>query len=686
MRFSCRILVAFLALCGFILAQTNPVPLVTGPLAPISIAPGSAGFELKVNGAGFVTASVVNWNGSPRATTFVSASQLQAAILASDVAAAGTAYITVSNPAPGGGKSNVANFNVALPSPSVGFNSTFTNETKNCDKTVLQPQIVADFNGDGKADVAGTVCAGGYIYVSLSNGDVTFKAPVYTSLLPNPGTLLAADFNGDGKLDLAIINDANNVAVLLGNADGTFQSAKNFLTGIQPYFLATADMNGDGKLDLVMAANVDNAVDVLLGNGDGTFQHYIASPTGGVNPAPLVIGDFNGDGKLDVAVSESSSYEVTIMNGNGDGTLTFNTNYFASFGVAAAMDMSGDGILDLVGEGTPLSGGNTGIGIMYGNPGGTFQDPVYVSVPTIQFQYYGTFGIADLNGDGKIDFWALGNAGDNLGTAIFSILGNGNGTWQPPALYSTTPAGYSAGGIVQADFNTDGKPDFLLANSCLGISCIDVILQTPVVVAPNTLSFGTKLIKGKSKPLPVTLTNAGPAAVTISTHGFSGSNAKDFSQTNNCPSSLASEASCTISVYFVPSTEYYPEAATLSITESAPGGTQQVALSGTGTYIRETPGSLNFGSVAVGSTSTQTVTLTNTDTISLPVGKIGIVQSPLGKEFSVTNNCGRSLAAGAQCQLTVVFAPTVTGHASAKISVNFVNDVPPEIQLLGNGT
>ena len=184
----------------------------------------------------------------------------------------------------------------------------------------------------------------------------------------------------------------------------------------------------------------------------------------------------------------------------------------------------------------------------------------------------------------------------------------------------------------------------------------------------------------------MTLTNAGPAAVTISTHGFSGSNAKDFSQTNNCPSSLASEASCTISVYFVPSTEGFLEGATLSITESAPGGTQQVALSGTGTYISETPGSLNFGSVAVGSTSTQTVTLTNTDTISLSVGKIGILQSPLGKEFSVTNNCGRSLAAGAQCQLTVVFAPTVTGHASAKISVNFVNDVPPEIQLLGNGT
>lgn len=682
-----RSLFVFVALSGCLFAQTNPVPLVNNPLVPTTTTPGSIGFELTVNGTGFVSGSVVNWNGSARTTTFISATQLHAAILASDLAAAGTAYVTVSSPAPGGGKSNIAIFNVALPSPSVGFNALVTNETKNCDKTELQPQIVADFNDDGKPDVAGTVCDGGYIYVSLSNGDGTFQSPIYTALLPSPGTMIAADFNGDGKLDLATINDENNVAVLLGNGDGTFQAAKNFLTGIQPYYLATADMNGDGKLDLVLAANSDNAVDVLLGNGDGTFQPYIASPTGGVDPAPLVIGDFNGDGKLDVAVSENSSYEVTVMFGNGDGTLTFSTDYFASFGVDFAMDMNGDGILDLVGQGTPLSGGNSGIGIMYGNADGTFQDPVYVSVPTIQFQYYGyLFGVADLNGDGKLDFWTLGNAGDNLGTSIFSILGNGDGTWQTPVLYSTTQAGYSAGGMVEADFNNDGKPDFLLANSCVGVNCIDVFLQTPVVVVPTSLSFGTKLINGKSQPLPVTLTNAGTAAVSVSTPTFSGTNAKDFSQTNNCPSSLVSEASCKIQVYFVPSTEYYPESATLSVSESAPGGTQQVALTGSGTYIRETPGSLNFGNVAVGSTSTQTVTLTNTGKSTLSVGKIYIAQSPFGKEFSVTNNCGNSLAKGAQCELTVVFAPTATGHAAAKISVNFGDDVPPEIQLSGSGT
>jgi hypothetical protein len=80
----------------------NPVPFTNQPLVPDATAPGGAGFTLTVNGAGFVAASVVNWNGSPRATTFVSKSQLTAIIRASDIATASTAAVTVVSPGPGG--------------------------------------------------------------------------------------------------------------------------------------------------------------------------------------------------------------------------------------------------------------------------------------------------------------------------------------------------------------------------------------------------------------------------------------------------------------------------------------------------------------------------------------------------------------------------------------------------------
>jgi hypothetical protein len=83
----------------------NPVPATTG-LSPSSRTAGGAAFTLTVNGTGFVSGSVVQWKGASRTTTYVSSTQLTAAITAADVAAAGTAQVTVFNATPGGGTSN----------------------------------------------------------------------------------------------------------------------------------------------------------------------------------------------------------------------------------------------------------------------------------------------------------------------------------------------------------------------------------------------------------------------------------------------------------------------------------------------------------------------------------------------------------------------------------------------------
>lgn len=93
----------------------NPVPVINQPLIPDTVAPGPAGFRLTVNGTGFVSGAVVHWNGSPRATTFVSQSRLTANILSFDVASSHTASVTVLNPGPGGGTSNTVFFPVTLP-------------------------------------------------------------------------------------------------------------------------------------------------------------------------------------------------------------------------------------------------------------------------------------------------------------------------------------------------------------------------------------------------------------------------------------------------------------------------------------------------------------------------------------------------------------------------------------------
>jgi hypothetical protein len=92
----------------------NPSPKASS-LTPSSAVAGGADFEVFVSGSNFVSSSVVEWNSSPRATAFVSGSRLVVLITAADIASAGSAQITVTNPAPGGGTSSQLAFTVSAP-------------------------------------------------------------------------------------------------------------------------------------------------------------------------------------------------------------------------------------------------------------------------------------------------------------------------------------------------------------------------------------------------------------------------------------------------------------------------------------------------------------------------------------------------------------------------------------------
>ena len=96
--------------------SVNPVPIASS-ITPGSATAGAAGVTLTVGGSGFIASSVVRWNGATRPTTFVSSSQLQAAISISDVATAGTAQVTVFTPSPGGGTSSALTFTINPASP-----------------------------------------------------------------------------------------------------------------------------------------------------------------------------------------------------------------------------------------------------------------------------------------------------------------------------------------------------------------------------------------------------------------------------------------------------------------------------------------------------------------------------------------------------------------------------------------
>src|SRR5262249_50741859 len=130
-------------------AQNNPVPFVNQPLIPDTIRPGGPGFKLTVTGTGFAPGAVVNWNGSPRVTTVVSSSKLVALINATDVPGFETAAVTVANPAPGGGTSNVIYFPITKPAPMVAF----ARSDDPCCADAPGGLVAGDFREDGNLDL-----------------------------------------------------------------------------------------------------------------------------------------------------------------------------------------------------------------------------------------------------------------------------------------------------------------------------------------------------------------------------------------------------------------------------------------------------------------------------------------------------------------------------------------------------
>ena len=194
--------VAFvLSVAAFALAA-NPVPTITGPVQPQAVTPGGGTFTLTVYGANFVSGATVNWNRKPRSTTFVSARELKAKILASDIAKPTAGFISVTNPAPGGGVSSSSYGLVEVHDPTSKISLNTVNNYMSGDSTFYL--VTADFNNDGVLDIA-AADGSGNIFLYLGNGDGTFRlgSNVTNNFFGEGGNFAYGDFNGDGKLDLA---------------------------------------------------------------------------------------------------------------------------------------------------------------------------------------------------------------------------------------------------------------------------------------------------------------------------------------------------------------------------------------------------------------------------------------------------------------------------------------------------
>jgi len=670
MRSVFMIVAGILLVSPSLLAQSNPVPFVNQPLLPTTVAPGSPAFTLTVNGTGFVSGSVVNWNGASLATTFVSSVKVTASVPAADLVSAGTASVTVANPTPGGGTSNVAFLQIVAPAPAVGF---LRSDFSLAPTSVSIIAITADFNHDGKLDIA-TVGENepGTVSILLGNGDGTFQPAVSYATGQEPISVAAGDFNGDGIIDLVVANFRDStVSILLGNGDGTFQPHLDYATGVYPDSVMLGDFNGDGKLDVVVTNFYGTfgppyypSISILLGNGDGTLQPHLDYIDLLTNPYAINIGDFNGDGKLDVVMATDTyaTNGAAVYLGNGDGTFQSPVGYetaSSSISVEVA-DFNGDGKLDLA------VGTAAGVSILLGNGDGTFQP--HTDYDTAIRVFGLTSG--DFNGDGKLDL-AVTNL-DSKQVAI--MLGNGDGTFQSPQDFGTLTAPSS---LAKGDFNGDGSLDLLVGYQASGSTSI--LLRTAAYLSTTSLTFAAQTINTTSAGQSVTLTNTGSTTLTIMGMKASGK----FAQTNTCGSSVSVGASCTIVVTFTP-TKQGTQTGTITITDSA--GTQTIGLTGSGTVVSLSRSSLKFPPEKVGVTSPSiSITLSNVGTTTMSFFGTSITGTAR-RDFAQTNDCGFTIAAGKSCTIKVTFTPSTKGARIASLNL-FDNGggSPQTVPLSGTG-
>ena len=290
---------------------------------------------------------------------------------------------------------------------------------------------LGDVNGDKNLDLALANHDSYNVVLLLGTGLGTFAAAAGSPIAmkngrqPHTHGLVVADFNGDSKADLATVNsdNDNDVAVVLGDGRGGFTPASGspFAVGRSPYPMATGDLNADGSIDIVVtstglgprgAAPYNDGLTALFGDGRGGFRPtQIPVKTG--RTWFVAIGDVNRDKNPDLVTTHTEDRRLSVLIGDGRGRFAEMAGSPFDLGNNAwhmgLVDLNRDGNADVI------AAADTGVRVMLGNGRGSF-----VPAPGSPFATgKGTWRLAvgDLNADGKADV-----ATSNLESDSVSVL------------------------------------------------------------------------------------------------------------------------------------------------------------------------------------------------------------------------------------------------------------------------
>ncbi len=337
--------------------------------------------------------------------------------------------------------------------------------------TEAESLAAGDVDGDGRPDIAvrsmyypGHVPPPNDGVVLYSRGAGGFSEPVpFQSQVSTGMAMAAADLDRDGRAELVVTSNCYSIAVLRSRPRGLIATTLNFwLPGGHHSGLAAADFNQDGAVDLAVANNQANDVAVLWGQGDGTFvQEGDDLPVGNA-PFNLVAGYFDDDDVLDLAVANYSSNSLTVWHGFGPHGGTFgNREDFALPGQPRGLVagyFDSDNRMDVAG----IVSGN--VVVLRGLPGGSLDgdNPEQYSIGSSA----GALVAADLNGDGRADLATI--SAQVAGHYPVSILyGQPDGTFAGLEQYPLPQIWYAhLERIAAGDLNSDGLLDIVVSWAC----------------------------------------------------------------------------------------------------------------------------------------------------------------------------------------------------------------------------